>query len=220
MVVGLLARKLRMTQLYDEAGRVVPVTVVTAGPCDVVQVKTPERDGYTAVQLGFGDVRDKVLTKPVRGHFAAVGVRPRRRLREFPLRPGAAPKVGERVTVGMFEVGKKVDVVGIIKGRGFQGTVKRHGFRQAPNTHGDMKGRAPGSAGMHTDPSRILPGKRYPGQYGNTRQTMKNLQVVRVEAERNLLYLRGAVPGPTGGIVMVRDAKTAVKRKRGKKKYG
>ena len=211
---GILGRKLGMTQIFSAAGDSESVTVIEAGPCAVVQVKTQERDGYDAVQLGFGAVRTKRVTKPRLGHFAAHGVEPTRVLREIRLKepvPEAAP--GKFVTCESFSAGELVDVTGISKGKGFAGVVKRHGFSGAPASHGTHeKFRHGGSIGMASTPSRVFKGMKMPGQMGNARVTVQNLKILRVIPEENLLMVSGAVPGPTGAYVMVRKSVKAPRR--------
>jgi len=206
---GILGRKIGMTQIFDADGTIVPVTVVEAGPCLVVQCKTAASDGYDAVQLGLvEDVPPRRVTKPRRGHFEKAGVGRMRRLMEFPLSDSeeqVAP--GDKVRASIFEVDEYVDVIGTGKGKGFQGVVRRHGFGGGRATHGSMFHRAPGSIGQSSDPSRVFPGVRLPGQMGGKRVTTKNLRVVKVDEERNLLYLKGAVPGPPNGYVAIRRAK-------------
>lgn len=204
-MAGIIGRKLGMTQIFDEAGAVVPVTVIEAGPCPVVQVKTEETDGYRAVQLGWGEKKDRRAPRAERGHAAKAGLEHApRALREFRVGAGESYEVGQRVTVEQFEVGTRVKVTGTTKGRGFQGVVKRHGFRGRPGSHGHPKARNPGTLGPGTNPSRVIKGKRLPGRMGNTRHTERNLQVVRVDAERNLIFLRGAVPGARNSLIEIR----------------
>jgi len=206
-MVGIIGRKLGMTQIFDDAGAAVPVTVVEAGPCPVVQVKTPETDGYSAVQLGFGVRKERRATKPERGHALKAGLDYTPRvLREFRADSieGMAP--GQQLTVEQFQVGERVKVVGTTKGRGFQGVVKRHGFTGRPATHGHPKARNPGTLGPGTNPSRVIKGKKLPGRMGDTRKTVRNLRVERVDAERNLIFLRGAVPGSRHSLVVIRKA--------------
>ncbi|HEY0021230.1 MAG TPA: 50S ribosomal protein L3 [Longimicrobium sp.] len=200
---GIIGRKLGMTQIFDESGAVVPVTVIEAGPCPVVQVRTDDRDGYTAVQLGFGAQKDSRATRAEKGHATKAGLEAAPSvLKEF--RFDAAPAVGENVTVEGFERGGRVKVTGVTKGRGFQGVVKRHGFGGGRASHGATRvHRAPGSIGAGTNPSRVIKGKKMPGHMGNAQQTVRNLLVAKVDAERNLLYVRGAVPGPVNGVVFV-----------------
>ncbi len=205
MVKGLIGRKIGMTQLFSEDGRAVPVTVLRAGPCVVVQRKTTERDGYEAVQLGLVEDRpDRKATKPMRGHFEKAGVPPTRVLREVAIEEGAEASPGDTVTCSIFEPGQKVDVIGTSKGRGFQGVVKRHGFGGGRATHGSMFHRAPGSIGASAYPSRVFPGMRMAGHMGSRRVTVKGLEVVQVDPERNLLLVKGAVPGARGSLVVIR----------------
>jgi large subunit ribosomal protein L3 len=212
----LIGKKLGMTQVFDAAGTVTPVTVLEVGPCEVVQLKTEERDGYRAAQIGFGPQKAKRVRKPQIGHVKKAGLSPYRVLRESPLRDDSGVAVGDRVTVeDVFSEGDIVDVIGTSKGRGFAGTVKRHGFARGPESHGSKNVREPGSTGMHTYPGRVFKGKKMPGQMGARRKTVKNLRVVRVDADRNRLLIKGAVPGPSGGIVCVRSAKTPPPAKKG-----
>ena len=202
MATGLLGRKVGMTQVFDEAGQVVPVTVIQAGPCWVTQVKTQESDGYNAVQLGFEESRR--LNSPERGHTSKAGTPMLRHLREWRVADPGEFQIGQRLDVSMFQPGERVAVVGTSKGKGFQGVVKRHGFAGGPKTHGQSdRLRAPGSIGSGTTPGRVLKGLRMAGRMGHERVTVKNLQVVRADAERNLLLVRGAVPGPREGLLMV-----------------
>ena len=200
---AILARKLGMTQLFQEDGRLERVTVLEAGPCPVTAVRTRERDGYDAVQLAFGASREKHLTRPELGHLRKAGAPPLRHLVEF-RDEGGDLAMGEEVTVEAFAPGQTVKVSGTSKGKGFQGTVKRHGFARGPVTHGSHNVRAPGSIGASATPSRVLPGLRGPGQMGNKRVTQRGLHVVAVDAERGLLMVRGSVPGPRNGVVEVR----------------
>jgi large subunit ribosomal protein L3 len=194
-----------MTQIFDEAGLVVPVTVVEAGPCPVVQIRTPERNGYHAVQLGFGQQKETRASKAERGHAKAAGLEAAPAiLKEFAVEEGSAPSIGDQITVGAFEAGAKVKVTGQTKGRGFQGVVKRHGFGGGRASHGATRiHRAPGSIGAGTNPSRVIKGKRMPGHMGDAQRTISNLRIARIDAERNLLYIRGAVPGPVNGYVFI-----------------
>lgn len=205
---GILGKKLGMTQIFADDGRAHPVTVIQAGPCLVVQRKTAEKDGYEAVQLGLVEERPaRRVTKPLTGHFEKAGVAPMRRLAEFAVDAEDEAKAGDQVKVDVFSVDEFVDVVGTSKGKGFQGVIKRHGFSGGRATHGSMFHRAPGSIGQASDPSRVFPGTKLPGQTGNARITKKNMLVVKVDEGRNLLYLRGAVPGPKNGYVAVKRAK-------------
>jgi large subunit ribosomal protein L3 len=207
----ILGRKQGMTHVFREDGTLIGVTVVVAGPCTVTQVRTQERDGYDAVQLGFGDTTEKRTSQPLRGHFAKVGCAPKRFLREERLATPAALKTGDTVSVSAFNPGDLVDVIGTSKGRGFSGTIKRHGFQRGPETHGSMNVRQPGSIASKRI-GKTAAGKRMSGHFGHERATTKNLEIVRVDAQRNLLFLKGAVPGPNGGFVEVQSARTGVKR--------
>ncbi len=204
---GILGKKLGMTQIYEK-GSVVPVTVVKAGPCLVVQRKTADNDGYEAVQLGLVEDRPaKRVRKPAAGRFQKAGIPPVRRLAEFRLGEGDDPKPGDEVKASIFAENEYVDVIGVSKGKGFQGVIKRHGFGGGRATHGSMFHRAPGSIGSSAFPSRVFPGMRAPGRMGGDRVTVKNLQVIKIDAERNLIYLRGAVPGARDGYITIRRAK-------------
>ena len=202
-VRGIVGTKLGMTQLFDsETGRVTPVTVIEAGPCPVVLVRTAETDGYRALQLAFGEVKEKQLSRPEVGHLRHAGVGPHRQLVEIRDAEGA---VGDTVTVEAFQVGDTVKVSGTSKGKGFAGTIKRHNFSRGPVSHGSHNVRAPGSIGASAYPARVFKGTRMPGQLGNKRITQRGLRVVEVDVERNLLLVAGAVPGPTGSVVEVRS---------------
>jgi len=201
---AILAKKLGMTQVFQPDGSVARVTVLQAGPCPVTAIRTLERDGYEAVQLAFGASREKQLSKPELGHLKKAGASPMRRLAEFRDEVGELT-LGEAVTVESFEVGARVKVSGISKGKGFQGTIKRHNFSSGPKSHGSHNVRAPGSIGASATPSRVFKGIRGAGQMGNRRMTQKGLEIVSVDAKENLLLVRGSVPGPTGGIVEVRS---------------
>lgn len=206
---GILGAKLGMTQIFDDDGRVIPVTVVRAGPCPVTGVRTLQRDGYAAVQLGFGAT--KRVNKPLAGHFRAAGVAPTRHLAEVEL--GGDYKLGDMVTVDQFVVGELVDVSGRSKGKGFAGPMKRHGFSGLGASHGAHKvHRAPGAVGACATPSRVFPGTRMAGRMGGQRVTTQNLRLVGVDPERNLLLIRGAVPGPNGTVLVIRDAAKAPAR--------
>ncbi len=201
---GIIGTKLGMTQLFDqESGRVTPVTVIEAGPCPVVAVRTPETDGYNAVQLAFGPVKEKKLTRPRAGHLKAAGVAPHRTLVEF--RNADGWNAGDTVTVESFEPGERVKVSGVSKGKGFAGTIKRHRFSRGPVSHGSHNVRAPGSIGASATPSHVYKGTKMAGQMGSQRVTQRGLRVVEIDTEKNLLLVEGAVPGATGGIVEVRS---------------
>ena len=203
-MAAILAKKLGMTQLFQEDGSVARVTVLEAGPCPVTAVRTAERDGYEAVQLAFGQTKEKHLSRAELGHLKKADAAPMRHLVEF-RGEGADAQLGESVTVEAFEVGAKVKVAGISKGKGFQGTIKRHGFGRGPKSHGSHNVRAPGSIGASAYPARVFPGIRGPGQMGNKRTTQPGLQIVALDAKRNLMMVRGSVPGPRGGVVEVRS---------------
>ena len=207
-MAGLIGRKLGMTQIFTEDGEAVGVTVLEVGPCPVVQIRTAERDGYSAVQLGFGRVRDKRVKKPLAGHAARAGLEHVPQvLAEFEAEEGREYELGEELTVGMFEVGQRVKISGRIKGRGFQGVVKRHGFAGGRGSHGgSWRLRGPGSIGPGTDPSRVIKGRKMAGQMGNVNRTAQNLEVVKVDDERNLLLIKGAVPGAKGGKVLIKPS--------------
>jgi large subunit ribosomal protein L3 len=206
---SILGRKVGMTQLFDEKGEVVPVTVIEAGPCYITQVKTDESDGYWAIQLGFEETKSKRLTKGQQGHLNKVeGLPLLRHLREVRVKDETPFKVGQKIAVDIFQVGERVDIVGKSKGRGFAGTIKRHGFHRQPRTHGQSdRERAPGSIGATTGTARVFKGKRMAGRMGNAKVTSQNLLVALVDPERNLLAVRGSVPGPKGGLVLVKQAR-------------
>ncbi len=211
MINGILGTKIGMTRIFAEDGRWIPVTVVEAGPCTVVQCKNGEVDGYTAIQIGFGAKKTSRATKAEQGHFKKSELEPLRVLREFPVMGDDAPKPGDVIKVDLFEAGDRVDVSGTSKGKGFAGVIKRHGFGGGPGGHGSHFHRAPGSIGQSADPAKVYKGKRMPGHMGNCRITGQNLEVVKVDTERNLLLLRGTVPGPKGGVI---EIKKSVKKKR------
>ena len=203
-MIGLMGKKVGMTQVYGEKGEVVPVTVIEAGPCTVTEVRTLERDGYTALQLGFGTNKEKRFSRPVLGQFKKRNLPPSRFLREFRVADVSAFQPGQKLTVDLFEAGQSVDVQGVTKGRGFQGVVKRYGFVAGHASHGPTHGKQPGSIGASAFPSRVVKGKRLPGRMGGENLTIRNLKVFAVDAEQNLLLVRGAVPGPTNGLVFVK----------------
>lgn len=203
-MAGLIGRKVGMTRIFNDEGLAVPVTVVRAGPCPVVCVRSEQTDGYRAVQVGFEARKAKHATAAETGHARKAGLEaPPRVLREFPVADNEAFEPGDELTVELFAADQSVKVTGNTKGRGFQGVVKRHGFTGRPATHGHPMSRTPGSMGAGTDPSRVIKGKKLPGRMGNNRKTLSNVKVVRVDAERNLLFLRGAVPGPRSGFVFI-----------------
>ncbi|WP_066640507.1 50S ribosomal protein L3 [Desulfolucanica intricata] len=205
MPKGILGKKVGMTQIFTEDGRAIPVTVIEAGPCVVVQKKTPEQDGYSAIQLGFGEKRQNLFNKPQKGHFSKAGVTPVRYLRELRVDDIDSYEVGQQIKADLFAVSDKVDVIGTSKGRGFAGGIKRHGFHRGPMAHGSKYHRRPGSLAAK-GPARVFKGRKLPGHYGVDRVTVQNLEVVKVDAERNLLAVKGAIPGPKNGLVMVRSS--------------
>src|SRR6266511_1568393 len=209
---GLLGAKLGMTQIFDENARVVPVTVIQASPCTVTQVKSPERDGYAAVQLAFGEIRTKRVTKPRTRHFSKAGIEPRRHLVELRNGDTADYTLGQTLAADEFAAGDRLDVVGVSKGKSFAGVMKRHGFKGLGASHGtERKHRSPGSVGACATPSRIFKGMRMAGHMGHQRVTVLNLEVVKVDPDRNLLLIRGAVPGPKRGLVMLRSSVKGVR---------
>jgi large subunit ribosomal protein L3 len=208
MLKGLLGKKIGMTQIFDDNGAAIPITVIEAGPCYVTQVRDMVADGYSAVQLGFGEIKPKRLTGGQLGHLKRNDLPPLRYLREFRTKKDAEINSGDQVTVEVFEVGDHVDVTGTSKGRGFAGVVKRYGFSGGPKTHGQSdRQRAPGSIGATSGTARVFKGKRMPGHMGNRRVTSQNLKVVLVDQERNLIGVRGAVPGPKGGLLVIKEAR-------------
>ena len=204
---GIIGRKLGMTQVFGQTGEVLPVTVIEAGPCYVTQIKTDDKDGYCAIQLGFDEVEARRLNLPQRGHLKPVG-RDLRVLREFRMNEVSEYEVGQPVRADIFRAGQRVDIIGTTKGRGFAGTIKRHGFSRQPKTHGQTdRVRAPGAIGACTYPGRVWKGKKMGGHMGNSRSTSQNIEVVLADAERNLLLVMGSVPGPNGGLVLVQEAR-------------
>ena len=206
MVNTILGRKLGMTQVWGEDDNIIPVTVIQAGPCVISQVKTTETDGYEAVQIGFGDIKEKKVNKPMKGHFAKAGVAPMRYLREVRVDDASEHAVGDTLTVEAFNDVDKVDVTGVSKGKGFAGVIKRYGFAGGPGGHGHHFHRAPGSVGQCAYPARVFKGLRLPGHMGCDRVTVRNLKLVRVDEENNLLLVKGAVPGGKGALVQIRMA--------------
>jgi large subunit ribosomal protein L3 len=206
MVKALLGKKIGMTQVFDEAGAVVPATVLQVGPCMVTQVKTPSNDSVAGVQIGFDEANRKRLTRSLAGHFSAAGVAPQRVLRDVDPDGAELPEVGRQIGVDIFEGIAQVDVIGVSKGRGTAGVVKRHGFRGQPETHGGRTRRLPGSIGSNTSPGRVWKGKRMAGHMGSARVTVRNLRVLRIDPERNIMLVKGCVPGHNGSCVMVRKA--------------
>ena len=205
MQKAILAKKLGMTQIFDETGKVIPVTVIEAGPNAVIQKKTVENDGYDAVQVGFVDLKEKKTNKPTKGHFAKAGVAPKKFIKEFRLDDVSGLNVGDEIKADIFEAGEKVDVAGITKGKGYAGTIKRWGQHRGPMTHGSGYHRGPGSMGMCSDPGRVFKGKRLPGHMGVERVTIQNLTLVKVDAEKNIILIKGGLPGPKGGLLIVKN---------------
>lgn len=207
MAKGILGRKVGMTQLFDAEGKVVPVTLIQAGPCTVVQKKTVETDGYNAIQVGFGEIREKLVNKPKKGHFAKANIKPVRFLKEFRFDNVDEYQIGQELLADVFAEGDAVDVTGTSKGKGFAGGIKRHGFARGPMAHGSKYHRRPGSLGAK-GPARVFKGRKLPGRKGGATVTVQNLQIVKVDAEKNLLVVKGAIPGPRKSLVVV---KTSVK---------
>jgi len=203
-MIGLIGRKVGMTQLFDERGEAIPVTIIEAGPCTVTELRSTQRDGYTAVQLGFGTRKESRFARPVLGQFKKRNLPPARHLREFRVDSIEGLAVGQSLNVSIFEKGRRVDIQGVTKGRGFAGGVKRHKFVAGHASHGPTAGKQPGSIGASAYPSRVIKGKRLPGHMGNVNLTIKNLEVVAIDPELNVLMVRGAVPGPANGLVVVK----------------
>ena len=209
MKKAILTTKVGMTQIFNEDGVLTPVTVLQAGPCVVTQVKTVENDGYAAIQVGFGEIREKLVNKPMKGHFAKAGVAPKRFVREFRLEDAESYVVGQEIKADMFAVGDKIDATAKSKGKGYQGAIKRHGQSRGPMTHGSKYHRHAGSNGSATTPGRVFKGKKMPGHMGAVKVTVQNLEVVRVDAEQNLIVVKGAVPGPKKSLVMIKNTTRA-----------
>jgi large subunit ribosomal protein L3 len=210
MCKGLMGRKLGMTGFFTPRGELVPVTVVEAGPCIVTQIKTVARDGYDALQLGFGERKAKRINKPMRGHLKGSGANAFASVREVPVDNPEEYALGQQVTLDLFSIGERVDIVGTTKGRGFAGVIKRHGFHRGPAGHGSKNVRPPGSIGCSASPSKVIKGKKMPGHYGTDKQTVRNIEIVDIRPEENLIFLKGAVPGSASSPVMVKKLKFAV----------
>ena len=210
MKKAIIGRKVGMTQIFDEKGNVIPVTVIEAGPCSVVQVKTVETDGYDAVQLGFGTVKDKKINKPEKGHYAKSKLTPKKHLREFRVDDVSNVKVGDEIKADVFTAGETVDIQGTTKGKGFQGVIKRHGQSRGPMGHGSMYHRRPGSMGSTSTPGRVFKGKKLPGHMGCLTVTIQNLKVIRVDLDKNCILVKGSVPGNKGAILKIKDATKAL----------
>jgi len=208
MSIGILGKKLGMSQFFDDQGRAIPVTLIEAGPCRITQLKNPNTDGYSAVQIGFGDIREKIINSPSKGHLSKSGKTFLRHLREYRVDELEGLSLGDQITVKTFEQGQKVDVSGDSMGRGFSGYQKRHGFSRGPMSHGSKNHREPGSTGAGTTPGRIYPGKRMAGRYGGKKITTRGLTVLKVDGEKNLLVVKGSVPGKPGSLLNIRPAKT------------
>ena len=206
MKKALIGKKVGMTQIFDEEGKVIPVTAIEVGPCTVTQIKTVEQDGYEAVQLGFGDVKEKLLNKPKLGHFSKAKITPKRYLREFRLDEIEGLKVGDELKADVFSVGDKVDIQGTSKGKGFQGVIKRHGQSRGPMGHGSMYHRRPGSMGPTSTPGRVFPGKKLPGHMGCLTVTIQNLEVIKVDLDKNVILVKGSVPGAKGSILKIKSS--------------
>ena len=206
MKKALIGKKVGMTQIFDEKGKVIPVTVIEAGPCVVAQVKTVESDGYNAVQLGFGDVKESKVNKPIKGHFTKSKLTLKKHLREFRIDDVASAKVGDELKADVFAKGDKVDIQGTSKGKGFQGVIKRHGQSRGPMGHGSMYHRRPGSMGPTSTPGRVFKGKKLPGRMGNNTITIQNLEVVSVDLDKNVILVKGSVPGANGAILKIKSS--------------
>ena len=207
MCRGLLGKKLGMTGLFSSEGEYIPITVIEAGPCVVTQIKTTDSDGYNALQLGFNEKKGSRVIKPLQGHFQKSGDRCFSFLREFPVDNPEDYNLGQTISLDMFEVGERVDVVGTTKGRGFTGVIKRHGFHGGRKTHGSKSHRIPGSIGCSATPSKVIKGKKLPGHYGNQRKTVRNMEIIDIRPDENLLLLKGAVPGARSGIIAINKPK-------------
>ena len=206
MKKALIGKKVGMTQIFDEKGKVIPVTVIEAGPCVVAQVKTVESDGYNAVQLGFGEVKESKVNKPIKGHFTKSKLTLKKHLREFRIDDVASVKVGDELKADVFAKGDKVDIQGTSKGKGFQGVIKRHGQSRGPMGHGSMYHRRPGSMGPTSTPGRVFKGKKLPGRMGNNTITIQNLEVVSVDLDKNVILVKGSVPGANGAILKIKSS--------------
>ena len=207
MCRGLLGKKLGMTGLFSSEGEYIPITVIEAGPCVVTQIKTTDSDGYNALQLGFNEKKGSRVIKPLQGHFQKSGDRCFSFLREFPVDNPEDYNLGQTISLDMFEVGERVDVVGTTKGRGFTGVIKRHGFHGGRKTHGSKSHRIPGSIGCSATPSKVIKGKKLPGHYGNQRKTVRNMEIIDIRPDENLLLLKGAVPGARSGLIAIKKPK-------------
>ncbi len=210
MKKGIIGKKVGMTQIFDEVGNVIPVTVIETTPNTVVQIKTIEKDGYNAIQLGYGEIKDKHINKPEKGHFSKANLTPKKHLREFRVENIENYKVGDEVKADIFQAGEKIDVQGITKGKGFQGVIKRHGQHRGPMGHGSMYHRRPGSMGSTSTPGRVFKGKKLPGHMGKNTVTIQNLDVVKVDMDKNVILIKGSVPGAKGAILKIKSAVKAI----------
>ncbi len=210
MKKGIIGKKVGMTQIFDEVGNVIPVTVIETTPNTVVQIKTIEKDGYNAIQLGYGEIKDKHINKPKKGHFSKANLTPKKHLREFRVENIENYKVGDEVKADIFQAGEKIDVQGITKGKGFQGVIKRHGQHRGPMGHGSMYHRRPGSMGSTSTPGRVFKGKKLPGHMGKNTVTIQNLDVVKVDMDKNVILIKGSVPGAKGAILKIKSAVKAI----------
>jgi large subunit ribosomal protein L3 len=217
MMKNLIGRKMGMGQIFSEEGKAIPVTIIEAGPCLVTQIKTRDKEGYNAVQLGFEEVREDRLNKPRAGHLKSNGIKPLRHLSEVRVDEPGHYELGQEIKVDVFSIGDRADVSGISKGKGFAGVIKRHGFSGGPASHGSHFHRAPGSVGACATPSKVFKGKKLPGRMGHEKVTVLSLEIVDIKPDRNLLLIKGAVPGPRGGLVHIREA---VKGNKGKRRAG
>ncbi|MBM7623982.1 50S ribosomal protein L3 [Sporohalobacter salinus] len=206
MTREILGKKVGMTQIFDDEGEVIPVTVIEAGPCSIIQKKTEQRDGYSAIQLGFGEAKKSKMNKPLKGHFDKYDVEPKEYIREVKVNEEDEYEVGDEIKADIFEVGERVDVTGTSKGKGFSGTVKRWNFNLGPKTHGSRNYRLPGSIGASADPARVFKGKKMPGRMGREKVTIQNLEVAKVDSEKNIIAVRGAIPGPKKGLVRIKES--------------
>ena len=210
MKKGIIGKKVGMTQIFDEVGNVIPVTVIETTPNTVVQIKTIEKDGYNAIQLGYGEIKDKHINKPEKGHFSKANLTPKKHLREFRVENIENYKVGDEVKADIFQAGEKIDVQGITKGKGFQGVIKRHGQHRGPMGQGSMYHRRPGSMGSTSTPGRVFKGKKLPGHMGKNTVTIQNLDVVKVDMDKNVILIKGSVPGAKGAILKIKSAVKAI----------
>ena len=206
MKKGILGKKLGMTQIFTEDGTVIPVTVVEAGPCMITQIKTQDKDGYNAVQVGYDDIREKLLNRPQKGQFDKAGVSYKRHLREFPFEDIKDYQIGQEIKADVFSAGDRIDIAGRSKGKGFAGNIKRWGHGRGPMSHGSHYHRGPGAMSAGSSPSKVLKNKKLPGRMGNVRTTVQNLEIVKVDTQRNLLLVKGAIPGPKGNMLIIKES--------------